>query len=59
MGQHNQFEPGWEVPDNGEYEEVGEHPDSQNIHEPKRLRLQKGDTFPKTTNPNRKWTRVR
>ncbi|GGJ01503.1 hypothetical protein GCM10010885_08380 [Alicyclobacillus cellulosilyticus] len=60
MGQHNQFEPGWEVPNDGEYIEIGEHPDSGNhIRNPRRVRLRKGDTFPETTNGNRKWTRVR
>ncbi|MCL6444082.1 MAG: YjzC family protein [Alicyclobacillus sp.] len=60
MGQHNVFEPGWEVPNDGEYVEVGEFPDSGNhIHTPRRVRLSKGDTFPMTKNPTRKWTRVR
>ncbi|MBX5435971.1 MAG: YjzC family protein [Alicyclobacillaceae bacterium] len=59
MGQHNQFEPGWEVPNDGEYVEVGEHPDSGNLHDPKRVMLRKGDRFPRTSNPNRKWTRVK
>lgn len=59
MGQHNQFQPGWVVPNDGEYVETGEHPDSGNLHDPKRVRLRRGDTFPLTSNPNRKWTRIR
>ncbi|QSO54469.1 YjzC family protein [Alicyclobacillus curvatus] len=59
MGQHNQFEPGWKVPNDGEYVEVGEHPDSNNLSHPKKVRLRKGDIFPHTTNGNRKWTRNR
>jgi hypothetical protein len=59
MGQENQFKPGWEVPNDGEYVEIGEHPDSGNLHNPRKIRLHKGDTFPETTNTNRKWTRNR
>ena len=57
MGQHNQFEPGWEVPNDGTYVEIGEHPDSANPKNPKSVHLQKGDTFPMTSHPKRKWTR--
>lgn len=59
MAQHRQFEPGWEVPNDGTYVEVGEHPDSAGIHNPKQVHLHKGDLFPGTTNGNRKWTKVK
>lgn len=59
MGQHNQFEPGWEVPNDGEYVETGEHPDSRNLKNPKHVHLEKGETFPSTSDPDRKWTRVK
>lgn len=59
MGQHNQFEPGWEVPNDGVYVEVGAHPDSGNLKDPRKVHLNKGDTFPDTTNPRRKWARAK
>lgn len=59
MGQHNQFEPGWEVPNDGVYVEVGEHPDSANLRQPQKVQLRKGDAFPITGNKNRKWTKYR
>ncbi|MCF8564044.1 YjzC family protein [Alicyclobacillus tolerans] len=58
MGQHNQFEPGWEVPNDGVYQEIGEHPDSGNLPDARRIKLKRGDVFPKTSNPNRKWSRL-
>jgi hypothetical protein len=58
MGQHNQFEPGWQVPNNGDYVEIGEHPDSGNLHQPRKIQLKRGDKFPETSDPNRKWTRA-
>lgn len=57
-GQHNVFEPGWEVPNDGWYVEVGEHPDSGNLLHRQKVHLKKGDTFPDTGNKNRKWRRV-
>lgn len=57
MGQHNQFEPGWEVPSDGTYVETGEHPDSGNLLQPRVVRLKRGEVFPVTRNKNRKWTR--
>lgn len=59
MGQENQFEPGWEVPNDGIYVEIGEHPDSRNLRRPRKIHLQKGDAFPLTGNKNRKWTRYK
>jgi hypothetical protein len=59
MGQHRQFEPGWEVPNDGDYIEIGEHPDSAGIHNPNIVHLHKGDYFPHTTNRERKWARVK
>lgn len=59
MGQHNQFESGWEAPNDGVYVETGEHPDSANLLKPRTVRLRKGDTFPSLGNKNRKWTRLK
>jgi len=59
MGQHMLFNPGWEAPNDGEYIEVGEHPDSAGIHHPKKIHLDKGDKFPETSNPDRLWTRIK
>ncbi len=59
VGQHKQFEPGWEVPNDGFYIEVGEHPDSASIRDPRKVHLKRGDTFPATSNHNRKWVRMK
>ena len=59
MGQHNQFKPGWEVPNDGEYVEVGEHPESGNLLKPRRVRLNRGEKFPSVGNKDRKGTRNR
>lgn len=59
MGERSEFTPGYEVPNTGVYIEVGEHPDSGELHHPKRVRLHKGDRFPLTTNENRKWRRIK
>ncbi|WP_420535288.1 YjzC family protein [Alicyclobacillus herbarius] len=59
LGQHKQFEPGWEVPNDGFYIEVGEHPDSASIRDPQKVYLKRGDTFPETSNGNRKWVRMK
>ncbi|HWO75051.1 MAG TPA: YjzC family protein [Bacillus sp. (in: firmicutes)] len=54
MGQSRQFRPGQKAPNNGVYVEIGETGD--NVMHPKSIRLHAGDTFPETTNDNRKWT---
>ncbi len=59
MGQHHQFEPGWEVPNDGDYIEIGTHPDSAGIHHPKKVHLRRGQIFPHTTNGDRKWVRMK
>ncbi|QQE80193.1 YjzC family protein [Alicyclobacillus sp. SO9] len=59
MAQHQQFEPGWKAPNDGDYIEVGEHPDSAGIHDPQTVHLRKGESFPRTRNGNRKWARVK
>ncbi|EPZ43573.1 YjzC family protein [Alicyclobacillus acidoterrestris] len=59
MGERSEFNPGYKVPNTGVYIEVGEHPDSDGLTAPKRVRLHKGDRFPTTTNENRKWHRVK
>lgn len=56
MGERTEFEEGDKAPNPGVYVEVGEgrsfHTQIQN---PKRITLEQGDTFPETTNKNRKW----
>ena len=59
MGERTEFEHGDKVPNDGIYTEVGEsrsfHTQIQN---PKRITLMKGDSFPETTNKNRKWKKA-
>ncbi|MFB5190271.1 YjzC family protein [Alicyclobacillus fastidiosus] len=59
MGEWSEFNPGYEVPNTGVYIEVGEHPDSGDLTAPQRVHLHKGDKFPRTTNGNRKWRRIK
>lgn len=54
MGQRRQFEPGDKAPNNGVYVEIGET--NSTVNKPKMVKLEAGDTFPETTNHNRKWT---
>ena len=54
MGQNRQFEPGQKAPNNGIYVEIGET--GSMVQNPKSLKMRAGDTFPDTTNHNRKWT---
>lgn len=54
MGQRRQFEPGDKAPNNGIYVEIGET--NSTVNKPKMVKLEAGDTFPDTTNHNRKWT---
>lgn len=54
MGQNRQFESGQKAPNNGIYVEMGET--GSMVQNPKSLKMHEGDTFPKTTNQNRKWT---
>ncbi|MCM3759862.1 YjzC family protein [Alkalihalobacillus oceani] len=54
MGQNRQFEPGQKAPNNGIYVEIGET--GSMVQRPKSVKLHAGDTFPETSNHNRKWT---
>lgn len=54
LAQRRQFEPGQKAPNNGIYVEIGETGDM--VQKPKSVKLEAGDTFPETTNQNRKWT---
>lgn len=53
MGQNHQFKPGQKVPNNGSYVEIGET--GSTVNNPKKVKLEAGDTFPDTTNHNRVW----
>lgn len=59
MGEKTEYEKGDKAPNPGVYTEVGEarsfHTEIQN---PKRIEMEKGDTFPETSNQNRKWKKV-
>lgn len=48
------FNPGDKAPNNGIYVEIGETGDM--VQNPKSVKLNAGDTFPETTNDDRKWT---
>ncbi|WP_070119777.1 YjzC family protein [Bacillus marinisedimentorum] len=54
MGQQHQFNPGDKAPNNGVYVEIGET--GSMVLKPKSVHLSKGDTFPETSNHNRKWS---
>lgn len=54
MGQNRQFQSGQKAPNNGTYVEVGETGDM--VVNPKSVKLKAGDSFPETSNHNRKWT---
>ncbi|OPA79026.1 YjzC family protein [Paenibacillus selenitireducens] len=55
MGEKTEFEPGDKVPNNGTYMEVGEASFHSEIQNPQLVDLKRGDTFPETTNKDRKW----
>ncbi|MMZ69317.1 YjzC family protein [Paenibacillus massiliensis] len=55
MGEKTEFEPGDKAPNDGYYMEVGEKSFHTEIQNPQHVHLLKGDTFPETTNHNRKW----
>lgn len=59
VGERSEFTPGYKAPNNGVYIEVGAHPDSEDLHHPKRIYLHKGERFPETTNDDRKWRRIK
>lgn len=54
MAQKHMFNPGDKAPNNGIYVEIGETGDM--VQNPKSVKLNAGDTFPETTNDDRKWT---
>ncbi|GAB6990962.1 YjzC family protein [Paenibacillus pini] len=55
MGEQTEYEPGDKAPNPGIYMEVGEASFHTEVNNPQKIRLEKGDTFPETTNKNRKW----
>ncbi|MGN7358854.1 YjzC family protein [Paenibacillus sp. SAF-054] len=55
MGERTEFEPGDKAPNQGVYMEVGEKSFHTEIQDPQMITLERGETFPKTTNKNRKW----
>lgn len=57
MGEYTQFKPGDKAPNSGTYIEIGEDDFHMGINNPRSVTLEKGDTFPETTNKNRKWHR--
>lgn len=57
MGEWSVFSPGDTAPNSGQYMETGEDDFHMGINNPQIITLQKGDSFPKTSNHNRKWQR--
>ncbi len=57
MGERTEFNAGDKAPNSGEYIEIGEKSFHMGINNPKIVTLEKGDTFPETSNHNRKWKR--
>lgn len=55
MGEKSEFEPGDKAPNDALYIEIGEIGFPTQIQNPQQIRLNKGDTFPATTNKDRKW----
>lgn len=58
MGERTEFRPGEEAPNDGVYIEIGENDFHMGIKNPKRIKMRAGQTFPNTSNHNRKWTRM-
>ncbi|MFS0872695.1 MULTISPECIES: YjzC family protein [Paenibacillus] len=58
MGEQTEFEKGDKAPNDGEYTEVGEKSFHTEIQNPRRITLKKGESFPETSNQNRKWKRL-
>lgn len=59
MGEWSEFDWRQKVPNDGVYIEVGADADSGELHAPQRIHLKRGDSFPKTTNDDRKWRRIK
>lgn len=55
MGEKSEFEPGDKAPNHGKYIETGENDFHMGIMDPRIVTLDSGDTFPETSNKNRKW----
>lgn len=58
MGEKTQFVPGDKAPNDGKYMEIGENAFHMGINDPQIIKLKKGDSFPETSNHNRKWKRM-
>jgi hypothetical protein len=57
MGEKTEFRPGEEAPNDGVYIEIGENDRIMGIEHPQTVTLRAGQTFPETSNHNRKWSR--
>ncbi|MDR0267889.1 YjzC family protein [Paenibacillus sp.] len=55
MGEKTEFRSGEKAPNAGVYMEVGEASFHTEIQDPKMITLERGETFPKNTNKDRKW----
>ena len=59
MGEQTEYEKGDKAPNPGIYTEVGEARSFHTqIENPKRITMKKGDTFPETSNKDRKWKKA-
>lgn len=56
MGERTHFTPGEQAPNDGFYMEVSEDHPAGSVKDPQIIRLTRGESFPETTNVNRKWT---
>lgn len=59
MGEKTEFESGDKAPNSATYIEVGENDIHMGIENPHRVELEKGQAFPKTSNKNRKWVKMK
>ncbi|WP_379137669.1 YjzC family protein [Paenibacillus sp. sgz500958] len=59
MGEQTEYEKGNKAPNPGLYTEVSEARSFHTqIKDPKVIEMKKGDTFPETSNKDRKWKKV-
>jgi hypothetical protein len=59
MGETSRFRGGDKAPNNGEYMEVGESSMHMGVENPKHVYLHKGEHFPKNSNADRKWVKMK
>ncbi|MFD0961770.1 YjzC family protein [Paenibacillus chungangensis] len=58
MGEFTTFSPGDRAPNNGTYIETGVNDYHMGIENPRKVRLNRGEKFPGTSNHERKWKKM-